>query len=268
MGDKSLCHGARNVGHGMWGNAQRRQVFTKYTIINWDEDYFTCSRCLCSRCYPTLYIFSWHRCSCFGYPTVSRFVLELLLCYWTGSSRKVINLNSIPDALGPTKTAVLSAFHALTRADVTGSFSGKGKATCWDEFNNASTPILQAVANLSCEEQPGDGTRSGVEQLVCRMYQPKTDAKTVKALRWSLVKKNQAESEVALHTSCFPSSHTDSALPASCLEQRSCSKPGVALTERLWMARWRWKVGTSHDKSSTSSRGNYTACPMQAPRLL
>ena len=113
----------------------------------------------------------------------------------TGSSRRVINLKSIADALGPTKTAALPAFHALTGADVTGSFSGKGKATCWDEFDNASTPILQALANLGCGEQPDDGTRSGVEQLVCRMYQPKTDIKTVKALRWSLFKKNQAESE-------------------------------------------------------------------------
>jgi len=75
-----------------------------------------------------------------------------------------------------------------TGADVTGSFSGKGKATCWDEFDNASTPILQALANLGCGN-------SGVEQLACRMYQPKTDIKTVKALRWSLFKKNQAESE-------------------------------------------------------------------------
>ena len=57
----------------------------------------------------------------------------------TGSSRRVINLKSIADALGPTKTAALPAFHALTGADVTGSFSGKGKATCWDEFDNAST---------------------------------------------------------------------------------------------------------------------------------
>ena len=39
--------------------------------------------------------------------------------------------------------AALPAFHALTGAYVTGSFSGKGKATCWDEFDNASTPILQ-----------------------------------------------------------------------------------------------------------------------------
>ena len=89
-------------------------------------------------------------------------------------------MKSIADALGPIKMAVLPAFHALTGADVTGSFSGKGKATCWDEFDNASTPILQALANLGCGEQPDDGTRSGVEQLVCRMYQPKTDIKLSK----------------------------------------------------------------------------------------
>ena len=83
----------------------------------------------------------------------------------TGSSRRVINLKSVADALGPTKTAAL----ALTGADFTGSFSGKGKATLWDEFHNASTPILQALANFGCGEQPDDGTRSGVEQLVCRM---------------------------------------------------------------------------------------------------
>ena len=113
----------------------------------------------------------------------------------TGSSPRVINLKSIADVLGPPETAAVPAFHALAGADVTRSFSGKGTATCWDEFDNASTPILQALANLGCGEQPDDGTRSGVEQLVCRMCQPKTDIKTVKALRWSLFKKNQAESE-------------------------------------------------------------------------
>ncbi|RMX57942.1 hypothetical protein pdam_00021945 [Pocillopora damicornis] len=156
----------------------------------------------------------------------------------TGSSRRVINLRSIADALKPTKTAALPAFHALTGADVTGSFFGKGKVTCWDESDNASTPILEVLANLGCGEQPDDSTKSGVEQLVCRMYQLKTDIKTVKALRWSLFKKNQAESKkVATHTSCSPSSHTESTLPAFCLEQQSCSKPSVALTRRLWMAR-------------------------------
>ena len=66
-------------------------------------------------------------------------------CFVTRTSSRVINLKSITDTLGSTKTAALPAFHALTRADVTGSFSGKGKANCWDKFDNASTPILQAL---------------------------------------------------------------------------------------------------------------------------
>ena len=48
----------------------------------------------------------------------------------TSSSRRVINFKPIADALGPTKTAALPACHALTGADVTESFSEKGKATC------------------------------------------------------------------------------------------------------------------------------------------
>ncbi|CAH3164811.1 unnamed protein product, partial [Porites lobata] len=51
------------------------------------------------------------------------------------------------------------------------------------------------VTGTGSSRRPDDGTRSGVEQLVCRMSKPKTDIKTVKALRWSLFKKNQAESE-------------------------------------------------------------------------
>ena len=63
-------------------------------------------------------------------------LLTLMFLFWlpngiqitgTSSSRTVINLKSIADALGPTKTAALPAFHALTGADVTGSFSGEGK---------------------------------------------------------------------------------------------------------------------------------------------
>ena len=54
-------------------------------------------------------------------------------CFVTrsGSSRRVINLKSFADTPAPTKTAALAAFHAFTRADVTGRLSGKGKATCW-----------------------------------------------------------------------------------------------------------------------------------------
>ena len=54
----------------------------------------------------------------------------------TGSAttRRIIKLQPIVEALGLAKTAALPAFHALTGADNRGSFSGKGKPTCWKEI--------------------------------------------------------------------------------------------------------------------------------------
>ena len=52
-----------------------------------------------------------------------------------GQHHREIKLKSIVSALGPLKTAALPAFHALTGADNTGSFSNKGKATCWKAYN-------------------------------------------------------------------------------------------------------------------------------------
>ena len=45
-------------------------------------------------------------------------------------TRRIIKLQPIVEALGSAKTAALPAFHALTGADNTGSFSGRGKPTC------------------------------------------------------------------------------------------------------------------------------------------
>ena len=52
----------------------------------------------------------------------------------TGRSHREIQLHPIYRALGPERAAALSAFHALSGADNTGCFSGKGKATCWKAF--------------------------------------------------------------------------------------------------------------------------------------
>ena len=55
-----------------------------------------------------------------------------------GQNHREIKLQPIVHVLGPTKTAALPAFHALTGADNTGSFSNKGKLTCWRIFKEAS----------------------------------------------------------------------------------------------------------------------------------
>ena len=53
-------------------------------------------------------------------------------CFVTGISqtRRVIQLQSSYNALGPNKTGALWGFHALSGADITGRFAGKGKITC------------------------------------------------------------------------------------------------------------------------------------------
>ena len=113
----------------------------------------------------------------------------------SATTRRTIKLQLIVEALGSAKTAALPAFHALTLADNTRSFSGKGKPTCWKEFEEANESILRSLANLGKDENPDEETLDGIEQCVCQLYQPKATIKTVKELRWSLFTKRQAESD-------------------------------------------------------------------------
>jgi len=52
----------------------------------------------------------------------------------TRQRNRVIKLKPIVQALGSTKVRALPALHALSGADITGSFAGKGKATWWKIF--------------------------------------------------------------------------------------------------------------------------------------
>ena len=107
----------------------------------------------------------------------------------TGSATtcRTIKLQPLVEALGSAKTAALPAFHALTGAN-TGNFSGKGKTNCWKEFEEANESILRSLANLGKDEKPDEETLDGIEQFVCQLYQPKATIKTVKELRWSMLR--------------------------------------------------------------------------------
>ncbi|XP_068707421.1 zinc finger protein 721-like [Montipora foliosa] len=70
------------------------------------------------------------------------------------------------EALGPAKTAALPAFHAITGAFNTGSFSGKGKVSSWKEFQVADDSILSGLDNLGREEQPDEDIKDAIESLV------------------------------------------------------------------------------------------------------
>ena len=109
------------------------------------------------------------------------------------------------EALGPAKIAALPAFHAITGADTTGSFSGKRRVSCWKEFHEPDDSILSALDNLDRSRGTARCLKDAIERLVWQLYLPKTDITTVKELRWFPYRKKQGESyklpqtQAALH---------------------------------------------------------------------
>ncbi|KAK3750704.1 hypothetical protein QZH41_005744 [Actinostola sp. cb2023] len=113
----------------------------------------------------------------------------------TGDNHRVIELDPIASALGSAKLAALPAFHALSGADSTGSFSGKGKLACWKAFRDADQDVISALGNLGTTLHPAEETVTLVEKYVCQLYQPRTSISQVKHLRWQMFRKNQAQSD-------------------------------------------------------------------------
>ncbi|KAK3753092.1 hypothetical protein QZH41_010830, partial [Actinostola sp. cb2023] len=66
----------------------------------------------------------------------------------SGQRHRVIKLRPIVQTIGSAKTAALPALHALSGADNTGSFAGKGKATWWRAFQEADLGIITDLARL------------------------------------------------------------------------------------------------------------------------
>ena len=113
----------------------------------------------------------------------------------TGQRHWVIILKPIVQALGSIKVAALPGLHALSGADITGSFAGKGKATWWKVFKEADEETITALTNLRKRAQPTADILSDVEKLVCQVYVPNTTINNVKELTWWLLRKKQAQSE-------------------------------------------------------------------------
>ena len=113
----------------------------------------------------------------------------------TGHNHREIKLEKIFHAVGPAKAAALPAFHALSGADNTGCFSGKGKASCWKTFIEADEEVISGFSALGVDAIPSRETMALIEKFVCQLYVPRTDICTVKELRWWLFRKKQAQSE-------------------------------------------------------------------------
>ena len=124
-----------------------------------------------------------------------------------GKNHCEIKLQQTVRALGLSKTTALPTFHALTGADNKGSFSNKGKPTCWSVFK-VSEYVIRALSQLGTSDLLRSETQEAVEKLVYQFFLPKTNISTVKALRWWLFTKKHAKSERLQPT--LAASHQDS----------------------------------------------------------
>ena len=113
----------------------------------------------------------------------------------TGERRRIVPLKPIYEALGTNKAAALPAFHAISGADNTGSFAGKGKLAFWKAFQDVNDEIITALASLGTTSVPTDDTLAALEQFICKVYLPHTQISKVAKLRWWLFTKKQAQSE-------------------------------------------------------------------------
>ncbi|XP_015750019.1 PREDICTED: uncharacterized protein LOC107329879, partial [Acropora digitifera] len=113
----------------------------------------------------------------------------------TGQRHRVIHLKHVVQALGSAKVAALPGLHALSGADITGSFAGKGKTTWWKTFMKADEEKISALTNLGTRGQPSADTLTGIEKLVFQVYVPNTVIDNLKELRWWLFRKKHAQSE-------------------------------------------------------------------------
>ena len=115
-----------------------------------------------------------------------------------GQHRREINLKKIYDKLGSIRANALPGLHAISGADVTGSFCGKAKTSFWNKFLVAPDNVLHALTALGKTENIDAETFDGIEQFVCSVYATAKQATTLRTLadlRWYLYSTKQTHGE-------------------------------------------------------------------------
>ena len=84
----------------------------------------------------------------------------------TGKGPQIIPIGVIYDSIGREACNALPGLHALSGADITGSFSGKGKKTWWKAFQGAGSEILSALARLGYSETLEEDIFQKIEEFV------------------------------------------------------------------------------------------------------
>ena len=72
----------------------------------------------------------------------------------TGQRHRVVKLRPIAQTLGRSRLAALPALHAISGADVTGSFANKGRLTWWKIFKDADEATIDALSKLGTRGLP------------------------------------------------------------------------------------------------------------------
>ncbi len=106
---------------------------------------------------------------------------------------RVIPLGPVVDALGASKAEALPGFHAISGADITGRFAGKGKLTHSQALSRCYMEITLAFAPLGTSEELGVDTERAIVTFVCQLYEPDTTVLDVGDLRWKLFTKKHIE---------------------------------------------------------------------------
>ena len=76
-------------------------------------------------------------------------------------------------AQGEERAKALSAFHAFTRADNIGRFSGTGKKTWFKAFLNAESNSTRALKKLLDNTEVAEDILTALAAFVCSVYCPK-----------------------------------------------------------------------------------------------
>ena len=87
-----------------------------------------------------------------------------------GSQKDPIMIKSVSEKLGNERCKALTALHAISGTDVTGSFYGKTKASAWVAFQKASSYTVQALISLTTDHALGESSFKSLEGFVCSMY--------------------------------------------------------------------------------------------------
>jgi hypothetical protein len=108
---------------------------------------------------------------------------ELWIHFGVGKNVRLIAINDICAALGPSRCAALPAFHALTGCDTVSFFYGKGKKSAWsawDSFPQLTTALLDLIKVINDVDLD---TLAVLERFVVVLYDRTCECSDLNAAR-------------------------------------------------------------------------------------